>query len=137
MSSHPELKAIILPPETSVKGQPKTIGGTMKKILILSVLVLLAGCGGSKIQLNNGTGLDLETVTLTIADNSQSWQNIQTDKTFGSDISIPAGSAVIYLEWETAEEQWSMEYVTIDSASRADKISILFAAEEMSVNYSF
>lgn len=109
----------------------------MKKTLILSVLVLLAGCGGSRIQLNNGTGLDLETVTLTIADNSQTWQNIQSDKTFGSDISIPAEATVIYLEWATTEEQWSMEYVTIDSASRADKISILFAPDEMSVNYSF
>ena len=109
----------------------------MKKTLILSVLVLLVGCGGSKIQLNNGTGLDLQTVTLTIADNSQTWQEIQSDETFGSDISIPNGAAVISLEWATAEEQWSMEYVTIDSASQADKISILFAPEEMSVNYSF
>lgn len=109
----------------------------MKKILVLSALVLLAGCGGSKIQLNNGTGLDLETVTLTIGDKSETWNNIEADKTFGSDITLPREAATIFVEWETAGEEWSMEYVTIDSASNADRISILFAPGEISVNYSF
>lgn len=109
----------------------------MKKILVLLAIVLLMGCGGSKIQLNNGTGLDLAEVTLTVGDNSETWSNIEADKTFGSDIPIPAGAASFLLEWETPAEQWSMEYVTIDSANLANTVSILFAPGEISVNYSF
>ncbi len=109
----------------------------MKRILFFLVLILLAGCGGSKIQLNNGTGMDLSSVTLSIAGNSETWSNIAADQTFGSDISIPSEAATILIEWEAAGEEWSMEYVTIDSASIADRISILFAFEEISVNYSF
>ena len=113
------------------------MGGSMRRILFLAAVVLVIGCGGSKIQLNNGTGLDLEEVTLTIGDNSQTWQNIAADKTFGSDLAFSNGAASILLEWETGGEQWSMEYVAIDSASLADRVSILFAPEEISVNYSF
>jgi len=109
----------------------------MKKILVLSAVILLAGCGGSKIQLNNGTGMDLDAVTLNIAGNSETWYNVEANKSFGSDISIPDSAVTIQLEWESAGDQWSMEYVTIDSASRAKNVSILFAVEEMSVNYSF
>ncbi len=109
----------------------------MKKILVLTAVVLLTGCGGSKIQLNNGTGLELEAVTLTIADNSETWHDIAADQTFGSDLAFPAGAASILLEWEADGQQWSMEYVTIDSAGSADRVSILFAPDEMSVNYSF
>ncbi|MCD4707113.1 MAG: hypothetical protein K8S62_05185 [Candidatus Sabulitectum sp.] len=109
----------------------------MKKILVLSAIVLLTGCGGSKIQLNNGTGMELETVTLTIEENSETWHNIAPDKTFGSDMAFPQGAASILLEWEANGQQWSMEYAAIDSASYAERVSIFFASDEMSVNYSF
>jgi len=109
----------------------------MKKVLVLSAVVLLAGCGGSKIQLNNGTGTDLDSVTLSIAGNSETWYNIEANKSFGSDMSLPDSAVTILLEWSAAGDQWSMEYVTIDSASRAKSVSILFALEEMSVNYTF
>ncbi|MCK5840692.1 MAG: hypothetical protein KAH31_00880 [Candidatus Sabulitectum sp.] len=109
----------------------------MKKLLVVLAFVLLAGCGGSKIQLNNGTGLDLAILTMTIGENSESWYNVEADKIVGSDMEIPPGASPILLEWETAGEQLSMEYVTIDSANSAKRVSILFAADEMSVNYAF
>ncbi|MCK5785568.1 MAG: hypothetical protein KAH54_03305 [Candidatus Sabulitectum sp.] len=109
----------------------------MKKILVLSAIVLLAGCGGSKIQLKNGTGMDIETVTLTIAENTETWQNIGVDKTFGSDMAFPQAATVILLQWEANGQQWDIEYASIDSASLAERVSILFASDEMSVNYTF
>ncbi len=109
----------------------------MKKMLVLSAVVLLAGCGGSKLQLNNGTGMDLDSVTLSIAGNSETWYNVESNKTLGSDMLLPDSAATILLEWEAAGDQWRMEYVMIDSASRAKTVSILFALEEMSVNYTF
>ena len=109
----------------------------MKKLLVVFAFVLLAGCGGSKIQLNNGTGLDLAVLTMTIDGNSETWHNVKADQTVGSDMAIPSGASPILLEWETAGEQLSMEYVTIDSANSAKRVSILFAADEMSVNYAF
>ncbi|MEA3265415.1 MAG: hypothetical protein U9P42_00530 [Candidatus Fermentibacteria bacterium] len=109
----------------------------MKKLLVVLAFVLLAGCGGSKIQLNNGTGLDLAVLTMTIHGNSETWYNVKADQTVGSDMEIPPGASPILLEWETAGEQLSMEYVTIDSANSAERVSILFAADEMSVNYAF
>lgn len=109
----------------------------MKKILILSAIVMMVGCGQSKIQLNNGTGMDLETVTLTIAENTETWHNIAADKTFGSDLLIPDGAAPILIEWEVDGQSWNIDYVTIDSASQAERVSILFAPEEISINYSF
>lgn len=109
----------------------------MRKVLVLAAILLIIACGGQKIQLNNGTGLDLTTVTLTIGENSQTWNDIEADNTFGSDIEFPSGATPIFLEWETLAEQWSMEYISIDSAFVAERISILFAPDEMSVNYSF
>lgn len=109
----------------------------MKKVMILAAILLIFACGGQKIQLNNGTGLDLTTVTLTIGENSQTWNDIEADNTFGSDIEIPSGATPILLDWETPAEQWSMEYILIDSAFVAKRISILFAPDEISVNYSF
>ena len=109
----------------------------MKRILFVLVLILLAGCGGSKIQLNNGTGMDLSSVTLSIAGNSETWNDIKADQTFGSDIPLPDEASNMLLEWEAGEEEWTMEYATIDSASLADRVSILFADGEISVNYSF
>ena len=109
----------------------------MKRILFSIVLILLVGCGGSKIQLNNGTGMDLSSVTLTIAGNSQTWTNVEADKTFGSDLPLPDEASILLLEWEAGEEEWIMEYATIDSASLAERVSILFAEGEISVNYSF
>ncbi len=109
----------------------------MKKVLVISLMVLLAGCGGSKLQLNNATGNDLASVTLTIGEESQTWHNISANKTFGSDLPIPDGAVSLLITWESAGEEMSMEYLTIDSASRADKISILFSPDEISVNYAF
>lgn len=109
----------------------------MRKVLVLSAILLVFACSGQKVQLNNGTGLDLTTVTLTIGENSQTWNDIEADKTFGSDIEFPSSATPILLEWETLAEQWSMEYISIDSAFVAKRVSILFAPDEMSVNYSF
>ncbi len=109
----------------------------IKKTLIVAAFILIAGCGGSKIQLNNGTGLDLAVLTMTIGGNSETWYNVEADQTIGSDMEIPPGAVSIQLDWETAGEQWSIEYVTIDSANSAERLSILFAPDEMSVNYAF
>ncbi len=109
----------------------------MKTILVLSALVLLVGCGGSKIQLNNGTGNALVDVTLTIDGNVETWQSIEQDETFSSNLIFPEQATTILLEWETAGELSSIEYVSIDSAYKAKRVSILFAPDEMGVSYEF
>jgi hypothetical protein len=109
----------------------------MKKAVVLSVFVLMTGCGGSKVRLNNGTGMILDSVTLTIAGNSETWYNVEADKTIGSDLVLPDSSVTIMLEWDSGGDQWSMEYATIDSAGCAKSVSIMFSIEQMSVNYSF
>lgn len=109
----------------------------MKKILVLSALVLLIGCGGSKIQLNNGTGSAIDNVTLTIDGDSQTWQSVESNETFSSSLAFPEQATTILLEWETAGELSSIEYVSIDSAYKANRVSILFAPDEMGVSYEF
>jgi len=109
----------------------------MKRVALISVFLLLAACGGSKMELNNGTGMDLETVTLTIGEQTRTWNSIDADETFSSDI-LPADAASpVLLEWETNGQTWSMEYFLIENASEAKRISILFAPDEISINYSF
>ena len=109
----------------------------MKKILVLLALVLLIGCGGSKIKLNNGTGSAIANVTLTIDGKVETWQNIDSDETFSSGLTFPEQATTILLEWETAGELSSIEYVSIDSAYKANRVSILFAPDEMGVSYEF
>ena len=109
----------------------------MKKILVLLALVFLVGCGGSKIQLNNATGTALTNVVLTIDGNSESWQNIESDETFSSSLDFPIQATPILLEWESDGELSSIEYVSIDSAYKANRVSILFAPDEMGVSYEF
>jgi hypothetical protein len=113
------------------------IGGRMKRIAAISVFVLLAGCGSAKISLNNGTGMDLETVTLTVGDNTETWQNIKQNQTFSSSIAVTENSVPVVIVWETGGQQWRMDNLLIDSATEAKKISILFEADELSINYSF
>jgi hypothetical protein len=109
----------------------------MRKVLFLSVLLLLAACGGHRIELNNGSGMDLETVTVTIGENSETFHNIAADEIFGTDIAISDAAQPVRIDWETGGETWFMEYTLIDRAAEAKRISILFAPDEVSVNYSF
>jgi len=109
----------------------------MKRFLVISALVLLAGCGGTKINLNNGTGIDLETVTLSVGESTETWHNIARDETFGSSLAVSGNSIPVVVTWEANGETWSMDNLLIDTAGEAKKISILFAPDELSINYSF
>ena len=109
----------------------------MKRIVISAGILLLAACGGKGIELNNGTGMDLETVTVTIGENSETFSNIEADQTFGSDLPITDTALPVEIVWEAGGETWRMEYMLIDRAAEAKRISILFAPDEVSINYSF
>jgi len=109
----------------------------MKKAVLLAGLLLLAACGGHRVELNNGSGMDLETVTVTIGENTETFHNIEADETFGTDIALAAEAQPVRIEWEAGGESWFMDYMLIDRASEAKRISILFAPDEVSVNYSF
>jgi len=109
----------------------------MNKAVLLAGFLLLAACGGHKIELNNGSGIDLEKVTVTIGEVEETFHDIEADETFGADFALSEGAQPINLEWEAGGETWSMEYTLIDRASEAKRISILFAPDEVSVNYSF
>lgn len=109
----------------------------MKKTALLSLMLLLTACGGSRLEFNNGTGLDLETVKVTIGDNTQTWSNISLDETFTSDLPLSDSPEPVLIQWETAGQSWEMEYMLIERAADAKRVSILFAPDEVSINYSF
>lgn len=109
----------------------------MKKTILLSLILLLSACGGSRLEFNNGTGLDLETVKVTIGDNTQTWNNISLDETFTSDLPLSDSPEPVLIQWETAGQSWEMEYMLIERAADAKRVSILFAPDEVSINYSF
>lgn len=109
----------------------------MKKLLILAPILLAAACGGTKIELNNGTGLDLETVIVTIGDNSETFHNIAADETFSTGLPLEDTSQPVKIEWETAGQNWEMEYMFVENADEAGRISILFAPDMVNINYSF
>lgn len=109
----------------------------MKKAVIAAGILLLVACGGSRIELNNGSGMDIETVTVTIGDNSETFHDIAADETFGADLPITDSAQPVSIEWEAGGETWYMEYTLIDRADEAKRISILFAPDEVNINYSF
>lgn len=109
----------------------------MGRTAALSMLLLLAACGGSKITLSNGTGIDLDTVKMTINEDTQTWNSISADQTFSTYLTPGETSSPVTIEWEADGETWSMDYMLIENASEAEKISILFAPDEISINYSF
>jgi len=109
----------------------------MKKTVLLTGILLLVACGGTKVNFNNGSGMDIETVTVTIGENTETFHDIQANETFGTKIAISDTAQPVKIEWEADGETWFMEYMLIDRASEAKRISVLFAPDEVSVNYSF
>ncbi len=109
----------------------------MKRTALLSLIMLLAACGGTRLEFNNGTGLDLETVKVTIGENTQTWHNISRDETFTSDLDLTGAPEPVLIQWETGGQSWEMEYMLIERAGEAKRVSVLFAPDEMSINYSF
>jgi hypothetical protein len=117
------------------KGEP------VKRIALFCVFcmaVLAAGCGGEgKVFLNNGTGVRLESVTLTIGGESQSWNGIEPDETFGSRLQVPEGEVQCSLSWEESGRTDGFDFTTISRAAEAKKVSIFFSLTELSVGYEF
>ncbi len=109
----------------------------MKKTVFIAAILLLAACGNSGIELNNATGMDLDRVTLTIGDNTQTWDNVEADQTIRSSLKITDSALPVRVDWEASSETGYMEYFLIDRAAEAKRVSILFAPEEVSINYSF
>lgn len=113
----------------------------MKRIPLLCALcvaLLAFSCGGEgKVYLNNGTGARLETVTLTIGGESQSWSGIEPDETFNSRLQVPDGEVQCNLSWEESGRTDGFDFTTISRAPEAKKISIFFSLSELSVGYEF
>ena len=109
----------------------------MRTTATVAAILMLVACGGMRVELNNGTGTDLDSVTLTIGDKSETWQDLSRDQTFTTDIEISQGSLPFIVEWEKDGQNWSMDQVMIENAHEAKRISILFAPDEVSINYSF
>ena len=109
----------------------------MKKLLIAAAILMVAGCGGTRIELNNGSGADIETLTVTIGENSETFHNIAVDETFTTGLPLGDSDHPVKIEWETAGETWTMEYALVENAQEASRISILFAPDQVNINYSF
>ncbi|HOP27269.1 MAG TPA: hypothetical protein PKX02_08720 [Candidatus Sabulitectum sp.] len=109
----------------------------MRKAAVIAAALLILACGGSRIELNNATGMDLDQVTVTIGENTETFTDIEANQTFGTDLPITGPAEFIRLEWTAGGETSSMEYSLIERAAEAKHISILFAPDEVSVNYAF
>lgn len=109
----------------------------MKKTVFIAAFLLIAACGNSGIELNNGTGMDLTSVTLTIGENTQTWTDVEADKTIRSNLEITDPAETVRVNWQSVSENGQMEYTLIDRAAEAKRVSILFAPDEVSINYSF
>ncbi len=101
------------------------------------ILSVVSSCGREgRISLNNGTGTRLSRVTLTIGDKSQSWSDIEPDETFNSRLQVPA-DVPCNLTWEASGRSEEFDFTTISRAPEAEKISILFSSNGLSVGYEF
>ena len=109
----------------------------MKRLAALALVLLFAACGNSGIELNNGSGMDIETISLTIGENSETWTGIAADETFRAGFEITDSTQPVQIEWNSGGETYYMEYALIENAQEANRISILFAPDEISINYSF
>ncbi len=104
----------------------------------LLFLLVFASCGKEgKISLNNGTGRNLESVTLTIGGESQTWTDIETDETFNSHLELPAGETQCTLTWAESGRTESFDFLTIARAQESKKVSVFFSRDELSVGYEF
>lgn len=104
----------------------------------LAFTLFLSGCGTQgKISLSNGTGRALETVTLTVGGESQTWSNIAPDEIFSSRLEVPPGEVQCNITWVGGGVRDDFDFVTHELAGDAKKISIFFSKDELSLGYEF
>ncbi|PIE51980.1 hypothetical protein CSA37_08905 [Candidatus Fermentibacteria bacterium] len=109
----------------------------MRKALFTAALLLVLACGNSGIELNNGTGMNLDSVTLSIGENSKTWENVEADQTVKTGLDMLGGSNTVRVEWQVEGRTEFIDYEILENAADAKRVSILFAPDEVSINYSF
>ncbi len=119
---------------------------SIRSILVVSV-ILVAACGGTKIEVTNGTGSDFMLLEVAINGAELGWSSVDIEQTVSGYLTIPETPIppIAIISWDNGFGSFEEEICLVDSAAMADKIWIHLSWEvtmegtlqTISLNYSF
>jgi hypothetical protein len=111
---------------------------SVRSILVISV-ILVAACGGTKIEVANDTGYDFLLLEIEINGEELDWTSVDNEETVSGSLTIPETPRppVARITWDSGINTFEEEICLLDSAATADRILIHLSLEATALSYSF
>ena len=97
-------------------------------------VVLISGCGGSRLEATNGYGAPISSVVVSLSGKEFTWENIDPGQTVDSDLPHPV-SGIITIDYVSGLNTVSDTLTIPDGCQNASRVSVWIGGDATTIRY--